>query len=309
MNGVQLFLSHSERDEQLVRPLAGWLQLGLGLNDDQIRCTVVPSTNMDVGSIPAEALRQDLVSAKAVIGLLTANSLRSSWVQLEMGAAWLQERLRPIRGPGIRVADLPSPLSEFNTVGYCEQERMHWLLHQLGDLIGVRPDPEAEQELVNIAASARKTLAEETIDWFSLPPLLSVQQIKPDPYTYEFLKLCRNLGLDERDLDTCTTPQGFLIRDPDQLPIWARKLWTVSKDVVNAMLSGSSRKTMPRVHVPNDVLSDILVHEMRNALNARNDRAALIQKWFKHARDWIRENPPMDHPAHSPSGHGAGVPV
>ena len=298
---VQLFISHSERDEKFVRPLTNWMQSGLGLTDDQIRCTSV--SNMDVGSIPAQALREDLTSAKAIIGLLTANSLRSHWAQLEMGAAWLQERLHPIRGPGISVSDLPSPLSDFTTVGFCENAAMKRLMHQLAEIIGTEVDFEVEQNFDRISQEAQETLVADMVCWFSLPPVLSAWRIDKVRYEYELLSLCTELELSDNELRSCTTSMGVLTRDPDQLPMWAKNLWTVSKNAVNFMLSRPTKDSEDFLDVPRGVLNDRLIADMKRALHSKDNRASQMRKWFEDAKKWILDNPPSELRTHSPPGH------
>lgn len=301
MNPVKLFISHSERDEQLVRPLAVWLQKGLGLSDEQTRCTVI--TNMDVGTIPAEELRDDIASAKVVVALLTANSLRSHWVQIEMGAGWVQKRLHAIRGPGINAPDLPSPLSDFITVGYCEKQRMQYLIHQLADLLGTSVHVEAEQEYDEIAQLAQEMLVADMVSWFSLPPVLSAWRVDMECYEYALLSLCRDLGLDRKDMLSCVTPGGEVIRDPDFLPFWARDLWTVSKNAVNFMLNDADQSSDEQLDVPPGLFTEQLIVDMKRALVAKKDRGQLVRAWFAKAQTWISENPPSPESAHGSSGH------
>ncbi len=298
MSAVQLFISHSERDEPLVRPLAGWLQKGLGLKENDVRCTVV--TNMAVGSFPAEVLRDDLLNAKAVIGLITANSLRSHWAQLEMGAGWLQKRLHPIRGPGIHALDLPSPLSDFTTVGYCEKDSMQNLLHQLATVLGSSVQAESGREFDAIAETAQEILLADRVRWFSLPPVLSAWRIDRVHYDCELRTLCTALGLRTNELNSCVNEAGLLNRDPEQIPIWAMGLWTVSKNAVNYMLSPRSAGSGV-FDVPDAVLPDKLVADMTRALSSKKNRARLIRKWFQDCRDWITANAPLER-----SGHGIG---
>ena len=302
MSSVQLFISHSDRDKVLVRPLAGWLQHGLRLEDHQVRCTVV--SNAAVGSIPADVLRKDLKSAKVVVGLLTANSLRSNWAQLEMGAGWLQEHLHPIRGPGIFAEDLPSPLSDFTTVGYCEKTKMLELLSQLAGLLSTDVNSDAERKLDEMAKNAEATLVTELVRWFSLPPVLSAWRIARVDYEFALATLCDELGLEKRELSSCATSEGFLTRDPDYLPIWAKDLWSVSKNAVNFMLAQSNEVSEDSLDVPPGVLTNRLIADMHRALSSRRtSRPRLIKKWFEDAREWISENPPAERRSHGGSGH------
>ena len=66
MSTVQLFISHSEKDWELACGLTEWLQLGIGLQSEEIRCTAV--TGLPPGENAAIELRRDLEAAKVVIG-------------------------------------------------------------------------------------------------------------------------------------------------------------------------------------------------------------------------------------------------
>lgn len=298
---IRLFISHSERDGDLAGDLNDWLQSGLNLTEEDIRCTSVIKLN--TGGTAEVQLRDDLQSSTAVVGLLTTNSLRSHWAQLEMGAGWLQERLHLIRGPGIHASDLPAPLSNFVTVGYCETDAMNNLLDQLAGLLDTEVNSEVEQEIETIAQAAQETLVANMVRWFSLPPVLSAWRIKKTQYEFELLSLESNLDLERSELLSCTTPMGFLTRDPDRLPMWAKDLWDVSKNVVNFMLSRPSRVSGDFFDIPRDVLPDRLLADMKRGLESTDKRARLMREWFENAENWILENPPSERTTHSPSNH------
>ena len=75
MSSIRLFISHSERDKELVEPLYNWFRSGLDLAKDEIRATSVDFIASGTGAIIA--LRRDVEAADALVGLLTSNSLRS----------------------------------------------------------------------------------------------------------------------------------------------------------------------------------------------------------------------------------------
>jgi hypothetical protein len=284
---VRLFVSHSEADEKLVAPLARWLQAGLGLKSHELRCTVLG--DLGPGGTAEAVLREDLRTAEAVVGLLTANSLRSHWVQLEIGAGWLQGRLHPIRGPGIDPKDLPKPISDFVNVGYCEKTRMLGLLKQLAEQLGVSPQDGIEDELDAIRSIAEGLLAEDRVRWFALPPVLSASRLDSSRFVFVLQSLCRELGLDVQEALSCTTPQGKVNRDPEELPVWARDLWSVSKNAVNLMLR-PRRTPETEQDVPDRVLSPELIAEMTRALGSRRGRAEQMGAWFENASSWIATN-------------------
>ena len=301
MKPVRIFISHSERDRELAVPLSGWLQRGLGLDENEVRCTSV--INMGGGSVPATVLRKDIETATAVIGLLTTNSLLSHWAQLEMGAGWFKDSLIPIRGPGIYVRDLPSPLSDLTTVDFCEQAEMKKLLSDLADDLGTKVCVDAKKEIEEIAESAKKTLVNNMVAWFTLPPVLSARRIKGVQYEKELRELCEGLDLDPEDIYPCTNPMGVLTQDPEQLPICAKNLWTVSKIAVNYLLESSTNKSVEFLDIPHGVLNAHLIADMKRALDSKENRAPLLRGWFSEAREWIPRNPPSENQAHSGSRH------
>jgi hypothetical protein len=70
----------------------------------------VPGYKLEPGADGPEELRDNLQSAKVVLGVLTNNSLDSSFVLLELGAAWgLRTRIVPLVA-GVRFGAIPSPI-------------------------------------------------------------------------------------------------------------------------------------------------------------------------------------------------------
>jgi hypothetical protein len=302
MSQVKLFISHSERDERFVRPLEDWLRTGLGLAEDEVRCTVV--TNMSLGDIPAQALRDDLESAEAIVGLITANSLTSIWAQFEMGAAWLRTRLHPIRGPGMRVDDLRSPLKEFTTVGYCQRPKMKQCIRQLARTLDRSVISEtSDAKLEAMVEFAERTLKDDRVSWFTLPSVLSAWRLNPTDYDFSLRCLCEELDLEVETMTTCVNDDGVVSRDPEELPPWARDVWYVSKYAVNRMLTPSADGGQG--NTPAD-LGVELTAQLTRALDPRigaAKRARRARRWFESARQWIAENLPPERSAHGAPKH------
>jgi len=304
MSQVKLFISHSERDERFVVPLSRWFQAGLDLSKDAVRCTVDEPPDGDPNA--SESLRQDLLSAKVIVGVLSTNSLHSHWAQMEMGAGWLQERLQTLRGPGIAHADLPPPHDAGFTTGYCEKPRMMKLIRKIAETLDLDVQPVADRMLDEMSESAQEMLMADAVRWFSLPILLSAWTIDPNKYNHAFHALCDEDGLDipTEDLMACVAPNGSIVGDPEQLPAWAHDHWAMSKILVNFVLSRSSRNPH-RLQLPNDVLTGELVAGLKNALaaNRKSKRSRLMQQWFDAARSYIATTPLTQRQSHSQSQH------
>lgn len=296
MSSIRLFISHSERDEALVRPLYIWLQSGLGLEDREIRCTSID--NISAGDAAVDKLRDDMEAADAVVGLLTFYSLRSHWVSMEMGASWLKKRLFPVRGPGMRPKDLPSPLPIFTTVGYCEKAQMGRLLRQLAALMQRQINQQAEFDLANMISTAENYMSRQITGWFELPPILSAWRLRDTNFSAPLRASLARLNISEQDrpeLEECAGPGGIIVRDPPSLPAWARDHWMLSKLTVNHLLTGTGRFD----DLPHGILDEKLTAELRLAWAAKGrTRDAMLYDWMRDASAHIALNLPRDARGH-----------
>jgi hypothetical protein len=110
MKTTRIFISHSSVDAEVAKALISLIKAGLEVPSRTIRCTSVDGHKLDGGDVTAEALRADLVSSNVVLGVLTRASVSSSYVLMELGAAWaLKKRAMLLIGPGATYADLPGP--------------------------------------------------------------------------------------------------------------------------------------------------------------------------------------------------------
>lgn len=117
MNPIKVFISHSGKDVALATALVHCLDKCLQLSDGDIRCTSVPGYRLDPGSDAHETLRTNLEQCKAVIGLLTDESLKSGFVFMELGAAWgLRKITYPLLGATIDFGRIPGPLATTHAI-------------------------------------------------------------------------------------------------------------------------------------------------------------------------------------------------
>lgn len=295
MSSIRLFISHSERDKELVAPLYNWLQCGLGLDDVEIRCTSVD--NIATGSAAIDRLRDDVEAADAVVGLLTSNSLRSHWVGMEMGASWLKQRLFPVRGPGVKPRDLPAPLPSFTTVGYCEKQRMNRLLQDLATLLQKQINPEADLDLNKMVEKAEDFMRRQVKGWFELPPILSAWRLDEANFVAPMIATLDDLLIEDEDdeeVKECVEASGLIVRDPDILPAWARDHWNLSKLTVNHLLTGSeSFVQIPRI------LDEKLNRELRRAWDSTGrKRGKMLREWMQDASLHLVQNLPLEARGH-----------
>lgn len=137
--GVLMFISHSPRDVEHATALVECIESSLEIPDGTIRCTSVPGYKLDPGSDAHEALRTSLAHCVVVIGLLTENSLQSSYVIMELGAAWaLRKTICPLLGEGIEYAQLPGPLTATHATRIDNQNDLAQLIETLARETGLK---------------------------------------------------------------------------------------------------------------------------------------------------------------------------
>ena len=108
---MKIFISHSHQNSEAAKAFVDMLLSNLSLEDSDIRCTSVPGHQLRFGKTIAELLKGDINLSPVIIALITKQSVQSSWVLFELGAAWGLERdIYPILGPQLQTAELPGPL-------------------------------------------------------------------------------------------------------------------------------------------------------------------------------------------------------
>jgi nucleoside 2-deoxyribosyltransferase len=82
---VKVFISHSEVDSVFARHVRNLLV-------QRLNAQVFTTDDLSAAEKWEPKLRNELSAADVVVALLTPNSVESSWVLLEIGAAWALEK-------------------------------------------------------------------------------------------------------------------------------------------------------------------------------------------------------------------------
>lgn len=131
-----IFISHSSKDEKLAAALIDLLLSALpslGSRPNQIRCTSVPGYKLEGGAETDSQLRREMKDALVFIGLLTRNSLRSTYVLFELGARWgAGTRIKPLVAAGFPKSNLRPPLSGLHVQSCDERTDLHQMLREIG---------------------------------------------------------------------------------------------------------------------------------------------------------------------------------
>jgi hypothetical protein len=165
---VGVFVSHAHQDSDIAKRLINALEAAMRVPDGAIRCTSVQGYKLDLGSMPADVLRRELVSADIVVAILTPHSLASQWVLFELGAAWIQVKQSiPLLAGNIREVDLPGPLSSASLGRLDNPSSLVQFLDQVEKSLGWQRKETylaAIDELMQLAADVRKKTFEDDVE-------------------------------------------------------------------------------------------------------------------------------------------------
>ncbi len=137
-----LFISHAHKDSDLAARLVDVLQLAFAMPQTEIRCTSLAGHKLRGGMSVSEQIREGVLEAAAVLGIITPNSVESSYVLFELGAAWGAEvRTFPLLAHGSSPEDLPGPLAERHPMALDEHGEVEQLLTELEDILPIERAP------------------------------------------------------------------------------------------------------------------------------------------------------------------------
>ena len=156
---IDVFISHSSGDTELAGALVELLRSALpGLHPKRIRCTSVAGYKLTGGSDTNNKLREELREARVFIGILTNQSLHSTYVLFELGARWgANSQFTPLLAAGLRSSDLKAPLSGLHAHSCDTETDLHQMLDEIGKSLSLeRASPDVyDRHLKKIADLSR----------------------------------------------------------------------------------------------------------------------------------------------------------
>ena len=132
-----LFISHASDypDNKIAEALVDLVEATVEPKP-RIVCTSVEGHKLKTGADPKVALRTEIEKATVMLGLITPRSLRSSWVQFELGAAWFSKTtVFPVL-QGVTFADLPAALEGRHALLSEAEKDVVKLVEDLADELG-----------------------------------------------------------------------------------------------------------------------------------------------------------------------------
>lgn len=157
---MDVFISHSSADTKIAKCLISLLRAAIPtINPDRIRCTSVPGYRLPGGADADDRLREEMADSKVFIGLLTQESLASTYVLFELGSRWGAERqLTPLLAAGMTTGELRPPLSRLNAHSCNVPEHLHQLVREVStalasELAGAEVYESNIRELVELSGA------------------------------------------------------------------------------------------------------------------------------------------------------------
>lgn len=133
---LDVFISHSSRDEDIARALMELLHNACNIPLRQIRCTSVDGSRLEVGVTVDEQVRAEVNAARLFIGLITPDSVLSPYVLFEIGARWgAGKKLAPLLAAGAGRDFLKLPLSVLNALDCSSEGQMHQLVNDVANFL------------------------------------------------------------------------------------------------------------------------------------------------------------------------------
>jgi hypothetical protein len=146
---IDIFISHSSADKEIAKTLIDLLRSAIpSISPDRIRCTSVPGYRLPGGADADDQLRKDMVDARVFIGLVTLESLASTYVLFELGSRWgAQLQLTPVLAAGMSTNELKPPLNRLNAHSCNVGGHLYQLVKEVSAELGLEPASPAVYEV------------------------------------------------------------------------------------------------------------------------------------------------------------------
>ncbi|HKQ08235.1 MAG TPA: toll/interleukin-1 receptor domain-containing protein [Blastocatellia bacterium] len=128
----KIFISHRHKDEEIVRALIECIKTYFNIDRHDIRCTSVRPYRLPVGENTSNRLRDEITDAEVVFGILTTDTLASSYVAFELGSAWGQQVWTcPLLARGADQSHIPDPIRDLSPLFLSKEGDCFQLLNDM----------------------------------------------------------------------------------------------------------------------------------------------------------------------------------
>ena len=179
--GFQIFISHATLDSKLANVLKGRISYALRLEKRQIFCSS-DSTSLRMGKMDVAQITEGHKQAKAVVALMTPNSIYRPWVIYEAGGAHFHsaKQLFITVANGAIAECLPAPLQWWH-VGSLDEPKC---IADLCRLLALTLNRKHElrrlktRQVAKIVAIAKQSVG----DWENVSPALAAPALAESPF-------------------------------------------------------------------------------------------------------------------------------
>jgi hypothetical protein len=147
---ADIFISHIHEEERLATKLLRFVREELGSGMEVFLSS--DSWQVYAGEIWLDRIQTELATAKVVVLMLSAESVKRPWVNFEAGAAWLTKKIIiPVCYCGLSKSTLPKPYSNIQALDL--EEEYYYLVRSLHHHLGIKslmPPPTHESKFVDV---------------------------------------------------------------------------------------------------------------------------------------------------------------
>jgi hypothetical protein len=160
-DGKLVFISHGSEDRRLAGALVDLLRSALNLTADKILCTSVDGYKLQGGRHVDAALRDAVVAAKTLVGIISPTSRESTYVQMELGARWgARKHMIPVTAGGVSPGEVRGPVGQLNALDLSSRAGVLQLIGDLSTELKVESErPEVFDDHVNRVVRASRASA------------------------------------------------------------------------------------------------------------------------------------------------------
>ena len=131
-----IFISHSSDDVDIAEELIALLRDSLSIKSDKILCTSLPGYKLTGGQNVDEALRNEIINSKVVIGIISNVSLQSMYVLFELGAAWgLKKNIKPVFYNTKVISNTKAPLKNLHLMNLSIRSEVQQLIEEISEIL------------------------------------------------------------------------------------------------------------------------------------------------------------------------------
>jgi len=139
--GRDVFISHASQDRALAAAVVALFRSALNMEADRILCTSLDGYRLPGGRDADEALREAVLSARTLVGIISPATGRSAYVQAELGGRWVtRKHMIPVTAGGVSPGQVRGPVGRLNALDLNTRGGVLQLISDLGTELRIEPE-------------------------------------------------------------------------------------------------------------------------------------------------------------------------